>query len=87
MYESQMSRMQRRIAQQEAVMNKQRRQIEDIKYYLKRKSEDYETDDLQGKIVFQTDKVKGMLQLASLEHLISRTERHAKGQEVSDRCQ
>ena len=87
MYESQMSRMKRKIAQQEAIMTKQRKQMDNIKFYLKEKGDDYERDDLQGEIVFQTDKIKRKLQLASLENLIRETIHHEKGQKVSDRCQ
>ena len=87
MYESQMSRMKRKIAQQQAIMTKQKKQMDNIKFYLKEKGDDYERDDLQGEIVFQTDKIKQKLQLASLENLIRETTHHEKGQKVSDRCQ
>ena len=68
-------------------MTKQRKQMDNIKFYLKEKGDDYERDDLQGEIVFQTDKIKRKLQLASLENLIRETSHHEKGQKVSDRCQ
>ena len=87
MYESQMSRMKRKIAQQQAIMTKQKKQMDNIKFYLKEKGDDYERDDLQAEIVFQTDKIKRKLQLASLENLIRETTHHEKGQKVSDRCQ
>lgn len=87
MYESQMSRMQNKIAKQLAIMKKQRRRIENIKFYLKRKGDDYQKDDLKGDIVFQTDKAKERLQLASLDNLVRETDHHEKGQKVSDRCQ
>ena len=87
MYESQMSRMKRKIAQQQAIMTKQKKQMDNIKFYLKEKGDDYERDDLQAEIVFQTDKIKRELQLASLENLIRETTHHEKGQKVSDRCQ
>ena len=87
MYESQMSRMKNKIAAQLAVMDKQRRRIRDIKYYLKRKGDDFDKEDLQGEIVFQTSNILEKLQLASLENLIRETDHHEKGQKVSDRCQ
>ena len=82
-----MSRMKRKIAQQQAIMTKQKKQMDNIKFYLKEKGDDYERDDLQGEIVFQTDKIKQKLQLASLENLIRETNHHEKGQKVSDRYQ
>lgn len=87
MYESQMSRMQSKIAKQIAVMNKQRRRIAQIKYYLKRKGEDYEKEDLKGEIVSQTENIIEKLQLPSLDNLVRETDHHEKGQKVSDRCQ
>jgi len=80
MYESQMSRMKNKIAAQLAVMDKQRRRIRDIKYYLKRKGDDFDKEDLQGEIVFQTSNILEKLQLASLENLMRETDHHEKGQ-------
>lgn len=70
MYESRMSQMQIKIAAQLAIMQKQKNRIETIKFYLKRKGEDYEKDDLEGKITFDTDKAKESLQLDSLDNLV-----------------
>ena len=47
-----MSRMKRKIAQQQAIMTKQKKQMDNIKFYLKEKGDDYERDDLQAEIVF-----------------------------------
>ena len=66
-------------------MTKQKKQMDNMKFYLKEKGDDYERDDLQAEIVFQTDKIKRKLQLASLENLIRETTHHEKGQKVSDR--
>lgn len=81
-----MSRMQTKIASQLRVINKQKRRIEDIKFYLKQKGDDYEREDLQGEISFQTDKVIKEMQFESLKSLVRETDRHAKEQEVSGRC-
>jgi len=70
MYESKMSQMQTKISAQLAIMQKQKNRIQAIKFYLKLKGEDYEKDDLEGKITFDTDKAKESLQLASLDNLV-----------------
>lgn len=81
-----MSRMQSKIAQQLAIIRKQRNRIEDVKYYLRRKGDDYEREDLKGQIIFDTDKAKQSLQLASLDNLVLEVDHHEKGQAVSDMC-
>lgn len=67
-------------------MTKQKKQMDNIKFYLKEKGDDYERDDLQAEIVFQTDKIKRKLQLASLENLIRETTHHEKGQKSLKRA-
>ena len=84
MYESKMSQMQRKIAAQLAIMQKQKNRIEAIKFYLKRKGEDYEKDDLEGEITFDTDKAKESLQLASLDNLVLEVDHQETWQRVSD---
>ena len=79
--------MQSKIARQIAVMDKQRKRIREIKYYLKRKGDDYEREDLKGEIVSQTEKILEKLELPSLDDLVRETDHHEKGQKVSDRCQ
>ena len=79
-----MSQMQRKIAAQLAIMKKQKNRIEAIKFYLKRKGEDYEKDDLEGKITFDTDKAKESLQLASLDNLVREVDHQGTWQRVSD---
>jgi len=80
MYESKMSQMQTKIATQLAIMQKQKNRIQAIKFYLKRKGEDYEKEDLQGKISFDTDKVKKSLQLASLDNLVREVDHQGEWQ-------
>ena len=84
MYESRMSQMQIKIAAQLAIMQKQKNRIETIKFYLKRKGEDYEKDDLEGKITFDTDKAKESLQLDSLDNLVREVDHQETWQRVSD---
>ena len=86
MYESKLSRMQSRIAKQMNVMNKQKRRIDDLKYYLKHKGDDYEADDLQGEIALKAAEAIKELQFASLESLGRGTEHEEEGQRVSDGC-
>ena len=86
MYESKMSQMQTKIATQLAIMQKQKNRIQAIKFYLKRKGEDYEKEDLQGKISFDTDKVKKSLQLASLDNLVREVDHQGEWQKVSNSC-
>lgn len=81
-----MSRMQRKIATQLAIIKKQKNRIQTIKYYLKRKGDDYEKEDLKGKINFDTDKAKESLQLPLLDNLVSEVDHQEKWQKVSDRC-
>lgn len=80
MYESKLSRMQSRIAKQMNVMNKQKRRIDDLKYYLKHKGDDYEADDLQGEIALKAAEAIKELQFASLESLGRGTEHEEEGQ-------
>jgi len=80
MYESKMSQMQTKIAAQLAIMQKQKNRIQAIKFYLKRKGEDYEKEDLEGKISFDTDKVKKSLQLASLDNLVREVDHQGEWQ-------
>lgn len=70
MYERKMAGLQRKIQQQLAIMKKQKRQIDLIKYYMKRKGDDYEKEDLKGNIVTDTEKGKQNLQLMSLDNLV-----------------
>jgi len=72
--------MQTKIAAQLAIMQKQKNRIQAIKFYLKRKGEDYEKEDLQGKISFDTDKVKKSLQLASLDNLVREVDHQGEWQ-------
>lgn len=81
-----MSQMQTKIAAQLAIMQKQKNRIEAIKFYLKLKGEDYEKEDLEGKITFDTDKAKESLQLASLNNLVREVDHQEKWQKVSDSC-
>jgi len=78
--------MQTKIATQLAIMQKQKNRIQAIKFYLKRKGEDYEKEDLQGKISFDTDKVKKSLQLASLDNLVREVDHQGEWQKVSNSC-
>ena len=87
MYESQMSRMKRKIAAQLSIIKKQKNRIETIKHYLKRKADDYEKEDLEGKINYDTDKAKQSLQLPLLDTLVSEVDHQERWQKVSDRCQ
>ena len=79
-----MSQMQTKIAAQLAIIRKQKNRIEAIKFYLKRKGEDYEKDDLEGKITFDTDKAKESLQIASLDNLVREVDHQETWQKVSD---
>lgn len=81
-----MSQMQTKIAAQLAIMQKQKNRIQAIKFYLKRKGEDYEKEDLEGKISFDTDKVKKSLQLASLDNLVREVDHQGEWQKVSNNC-
>lgn len=81
-----MSQMETKIAAQLAIMQKQKNRIQAIKLYLKRKGEDYEKDDLEGKISFDTDKVKKSLQLASLDNLVREVDHQGEWQKVSKNC-
>ncbi|KAL9953418.1 hypothetical protein ACROYT_G040836 [Oculina patagonica] len=80
MYESRMSRMQRKIAAQLAIMKKQQNRIQTIQYYLRRKGDDYEKEDLEGKINFETDKAKESMQLPLLDNLVSEVDHQEKWQ-------
>ena len=86
LYEAKMTGMQRQIAQQLAIIKKQKSRIEDIKYYLRRKGDDYEKEDLEGLIIADTEKAKQNLQLVSLDNLVREVDHHWKRQRVSDRC-
>ena len=79
-----MSQMQTKIAAQLAIMQKQKNRIEAIKFYLKRKGEDYEKDDLEAKITFDTDKAKESLQITSLDNLVREVDHQETWQKVSD---
>lgn len=86
MYESQMSRMQRKIATQLAIMKRQKNRIETIKHYLKRKGDDYEKEDLEGNIKYETDKARESLKLPLLDHLVQGVDHQEERQRVSDSC-
>lgn len=79
-----MSQMQTKISAQLAIMQKQKNRIQAIKFYLKLKGEDYEKDDLEGKITFDTDKAKESLQLASLDNLVREVDHQETWQKVSN---
>ena len=81
-----MAGLQRKIQQQLAIMKKQKRQIDLIKYYMKRKGDDYEKEDLKGNIVTDTEKGKQNLQLMSLDNLVREVDHQEERQRVSDRC-
>lgn len=80
LYEAKMTGMQRQIAQQLAIIKKQKSRIEDIKYYLRRKGDDYEKEDLEGLIIADTEKAKQNLQLVSLDNLVREVDHHWKRQ-------
>lgn len=85
MYESKMSRLQRRVTKQINVINKQKKKIADLQFHLKHKGGNHEVDDLRAKIASQADEAIKNLQFASLETLGRGTEHEAKGQTVSVR--
>jgi len=80
MYESKMSRLQRRVTKQINVINKQKKKIADLQFHLKHKGGNHEVDDLRAKIASQADEAIKNLQFASLETLGRGTEHEAKGQ-------
>lgn len=80
MYESKMSRLQRRVTKQINVINKQKKKIADLQLHLKHKGGNHEVDDLRAKIASQADEAIKNLQFASLETLGRGTENEVKGQ-------
>ena len=80
-----MAGLQRKIAQQLASMKKQKSRINFIKFYMKRKGDDYEKEDLEGNIIADTEKGKQNLQLASLDNLVKEADHQEERQRVSDR--
>ena len=80
-----MSRLQSRVTKQINVINKQKKKMADLQFYLKHKGGDHEVDDLRAKITSQADEAIQKLQFASLESLGRGTEHEVKGQTVSVR--
>ena len=81
-----MARLESKIAQQEETIKAQRRRIDDIRYYLKAKGDDYDKDELEGLILSSTESVKRPLKLVSLDNLVLAVNDHEKRQQVSGSC-